>query len=66
MPPSSDETQFINVALPKNCILRLPIMVYAEGLKRGRRYQRAMQQAAREHAMGVQHEADRLEWIAEE
>jgi hypothetical protein len=60
-----DETQFINVPLHKGAILRLPVRQYAEALKRGKQYQRAMQQAAREHAMGVQHEADRLAWIDE-
>jgi hypothetical protein len=61
-----NETQFVNVPLHKGTILRLPVRQYAEALKRGKQYQRAVQQAAREAHLGAQQEAARLEWITEE
>jgi hypothetical protein len=65
MAPPSDNAQYIHVHYG-TAFLRLTSMEFARAIKRGKQYQRAQQQAAREHQIGVRQEAARLEWIDEE
>jgi Flp pilus assembly protein TadG len=65
MAPPSDNAQYIHVPYGK-AFLRLTSMEFARAIKRGKQYQRAMQQAAREAQNGARQEAARLEWITEE
>jgi Flp pilus assembly protein TadG len=60
LPP--DDAQHIHVPYGK-AFLRLTSMEFARAIHRGKAYQRAMQQAAREAQMGAAAEAQRLEWI---